>query len=82
LQSETWLHEVGIASNRLSARCGEYFSIQVQTARQAFEVGCSGNWRDFFHFNICFLRFCFLIFCLITLSVTLFVNHIIACYEC
>jgi len=46
LQPETWLHEVGIASNRSSSRCGEYVSIQVQTARQAFEVGCDGNKRD------------------------------------
>jgi len=40
------LHEVGIASNRSSARCGESFSIRVQTARQASEVGRGGNWRD------------------------------------
>jgi len=50
LQSATWLHEVGIASNRSSLRCGEYFSIQVQTARQASEVGNSGNYRDLFYF--------------------------------
>jgi len=50
LQSETWLHEVGIASNRSSARCGELFSIQAQTARQAPEVRYGGNWRDLFCF--------------------------------
>jgi len=43
LHSETWLHEVGIASNRLSSRGGEIASTQAQTARQAFEVGCGGN---------------------------------------
>jgi len=52
LQSETWLHEVGIASNRLSARGGECVSIQAQTARQAPEVRYSGNWRDLFYFFI------------------------------
>jgi len=46
LQPETWLHEAGIASNRSSARCGEFFFVQVQTARQASEVHGSGNWRD------------------------------------
>jgi len=51
LQPETWLHEVGIASNRSSARCGEYLSIQVQTARQASEVDCGGNWRDLFYLS-------------------------------
>jgi len=63
LQSETWLHEVGIASNRSSARCGESISIQVQTARQASEVGCGGHWRDLFCFFIKLKKFIFL-FCL------------------
>jgi len=48
LQPEIWLHEAGIASNRSSARCGEFTSIQVQTARQAAEVGRGGNWRDLY----------------------------------
>lgn len=77
MQPETWLHEVGIASNRSSARCGEFSSIQVQTARQASKVGCGGNWRDLFHFNIRFYDSVFSFFNYF--NVTLFVNHIIAC---
>jgi len=51
------LYEGGIASNRSSARCGEYFSIQVQTARQAFEIDYGGNYRDLF-LHVC-VKFCF-----------------------
>jgi len=64
LQPATWLHEVGIASNRSSARCGESFSIQVQTARQAFEVYFFGNWLYIFQVRF-FQLFLFFLFFLI-----------------
>lgn len=38
LFSATREHEVGIASNRISAKCGEYFSFLVHTARHIMGV--------------------------------------------
>lgn len=38
LFSETREHEVGIASNRISEKCGEYFSFLVHTARHIMGV--------------------------------------------
>ena len=39
LQAATRLHEVGIASNRRSAYCGEYVPGLVHTARHTTKVG-------------------------------------------
>ena len=39
LQAETRLHEVGVASNRVSARRGEYVLGPVHTARHVMKVG-------------------------------------------
>ena len=50
LQAATRLHEVGIASNRRSAYCGEYVPGPVHTARHTTKVGSAqsrwGNLRE------------------------------------
>jgi len=63
LQPETWLHEAGIASNRISSQYGEYFLIRVHTARQAPKVGLDGIYLDkFLLFLYTILRFFFSFF--------------------
>jgi len=44
LESATRLHEVGIASNRGSARRGEYVPGLVHTARHTMGVSCLQKW--------------------------------------
>lgn len=56
MQPETWLHEAGIASNRISPRYGEFFLIRVHTARQAPRAGSSGIYLDNF---LCYSFFLF-----------------------